>query len=319
VLSLKWEGIDWTKNRITVLSPKTEHHPNGAQRVIPLFPELVEPLKEVERTKPTGAMHVISRHRSRADVSDSWADSNLREPMLDILKRANIKPWPKLFQAMRASCETDLVRGGYQLKDVTAWMGHSHKVAEKHYLHTLEDEFDRAVKFGAKNGAKNAGETAPESNCPTQNSDASDFSSSKKTVRKAVLQTPAGDCTEKPRNAKSPQNTGSCKSLQLGATCTIGQVGLYAISVSPCKDGSLGHSKKTCAAKSAALSNKPVLPYDDQQALERIFTHWTALSPEAKSDIQRIVEAEIQINQTPRRDVCAPLSLSAGQPIEALH
>ena len=98
VLSLKWENIQWPQKRIIVPSPKTEHHPNGAQRIIPLFPELVEPLRDVERTKPAEAVYVISEHRSRADVSKSWANSNLREPMLDILRRAKIKPWAKLFR-----------------------------------------------------------------------------------------------------------------------------------------------------------------------------------------------------------------------------
>ena len=132
VLSLKWENVDWDRQRILVVSPKTERHPNGSQQLIPLFKELAEPLQDAWHERPDGAVYVISKHRSRADVSDSWADSNLREPMLDILKRAKIKPWPKLFHAMRAACETDLVRSGYQLKDVTAWMGHSYKIAEKH-------------------------------------------------------------------------------------------------------------------------------------------------------------------------------------------
>jgi len=38
VLSLKWEHIDWEKQRITVPSPKTAHHPGGSQRGIPFFP-----------------------------------------------------------------------------------------------------------------------------------------------------------------------------------------------------------------------------------------------------------------------------------------
>ena len=46
VLSLPWANIDWAGGRITVLSPKTEHHPGGGQRVIPMFPELVAPLRE---------------------------------------------------------------------------------------------------------------------------------------------------------------------------------------------------------------------------------------------------------------------------------
>ncbi len=44
VLSLKITGIDWDEERITVTSPKTEHHEGMDKRVIPLFPELKEEL-----------------------------------------------------------------------------------------------------------------------------------------------------------------------------------------------------------------------------------------------------------------------------------
>jgi len=168
---------------------------------------------------------VISKHRSRADVSESWADSNLREPMLDILKRAEIKPWPKLFHAMRASCETDLVKSGYQLKDVTVWMGHSYKVAETHYLRTQEEEFARAVKNGAKKPDNN--ESHINNNLKTQ--DTNNFPSTKKTVQKPGLQAAAGHCTTEPRNAKSPCFTGFCESVQHGAIDEIGQVGLLQL------------------------------------------------------------------------------------------
>ena len=39
-LSLRWGDIDWEHGRITVPSPKTEHHPGGSFRIIPLFPVL---------------------------------------------------------------------------------------------------------------------------------------------------------------------------------------------------------------------------------------------------------------------------------------
>jgi integrase len=39
-LSLEWTDVDWANDRMTVRSPKTEHHPNGATRLVPLFPEL---------------------------------------------------------------------------------------------------------------------------------------------------------------------------------------------------------------------------------------------------------------------------------------
>jgi len=42
-LQLRWEDADWARNRITIRSPKTEHHPGGESRQIPLFPEPASP------------------------------------------------------------------------------------------------------------------------------------------------------------------------------------------------------------------------------------------------------------------------------------
>jgi integrase len=50
--ALRWQDIDWKRQRIHVTSPKTEHHEGHESRDIPLFPELLKPLLEVqERTK----------------------------------------------------------------------------------------------------------------------------------------------------------------------------------------------------------------------------------------------------------------------------
>jgi integrase len=58
-LSLRWEDIDWEKRRILVTSPKTEHHPNGATRSMPLFPELAAILDTARTEAPEGAVYVV--------------------------------------------------------------------------------------------------------------------------------------------------------------------------------------------------------------------------------------------------------------------
>ena len=45
-LALRWGDVDWERGRMTVRSPKTEHHEGKAERVIPLFPELRPYLEE---------------------------------------------------------------------------------------------------------------------------------------------------------------------------------------------------------------------------------------------------------------------------------
>lgn len=154
ILLLQWNDIHWERNEIVVTSPKTEHHQSGASRTIPLFKELYEPLKTAWTARREGKRHVISTHRGQADNPEAfgktgWACCNLGKPFKDILRGAGIPVWPKPFHAMRASCETDLIKAGYQIKEVAGWMGHSPEIAVKHYLRHCKESFDRAVSHGA--------------------------------------------------------------------------------------------------------------------------------------------------------------------------
>jgi integrase len=45
-VALKWGHVDWERERITVPSPKTEHHDGHESRIMPLFPELRPFLEE---------------------------------------------------------------------------------------------------------------------------------------------------------------------------------------------------------------------------------------------------------------------------------
>ncbi len=144
VLSLKWTDINWAEKTIRITSPKTAHHEGGQYRLIPFFPELVTPLLEAQEFVPTGSVYVISRHRSQAESPKGWRNTNLRSDFLDIIWRAKVKEWPKLFHALRGSCETELVER-FPIQTVTKWLGNSPKVALKHYLRVLPEHFKKAV------------------------------------------------------------------------------------------------------------------------------------------------------------------------------
>jgi integrase len=60
-LALRWDAIDWERDRMTVTSPKTEHNEGGERRVVPIFPELLPFLLEASEGAPEGAEYVISR------------------------------------------------------------------------------------------------------------------------------------------------------------------------------------------------------------------------------------------------------------------
>jgi site-specific recombinase XerC len=59
VLSLKWEHVNFETGRMTVPSPKTEHHSGKAYRTVPLFPELRPYLDEVFELAEEGAVYVV--------------------------------------------------------------------------------------------------------------------------------------------------------------------------------------------------------------------------------------------------------------------
>ena len=57
---------------------------------------------------------------------------------------AGVPAWPRLFQNLRASRETELANE-YPIHVVTDWCGNSPAVAQPHYLQTLEQHFEKAV------------------------------------------------------------------------------------------------------------------------------------------------------------------------------
>jgi integrase len=181
-LALKWGDVDVEKNRIRVTSPKTEHHPGQAERWIPLFPELRPLLAEVfERAEP-GSEYVIAKYR---DVK-----KNFRTRFLRIIRRAGLTPWPKPFHNLRASRETELA-AVYPLHVVTAWLGNSALIAQKHYLKVRDEDFERAAQ-----------ESAAKSAAPA--------------LQKALQQPAATERNPSQDNQKSPEKPGFLREL---ATC----------------------------------------------------------------------------------------------------
>ena len=136
-LALRWADVDWERSRLTVHSSKTEHHPGGESRLVPLFPELVPHLREVFEWAEPGGEYVITRYRHPS--------ANLRTQLNRIIKRAGLKAWPKLFQNLRSTRQTELEED-FPTHVVCAWMGNSRPVAMKHYLQVTDEHFERAAR-----------------------------------------------------------------------------------------------------------------------------------------------------------------------------
>jgi integrase len=151
VLSLRWEGVNWEKGRMTVISPKTAHHPGKGSRVVPIFPELRPYLDEAWSMAEEGQEHVVPRHQDPSFARHGWRNCNLRPAFQKIIQRAGLTPWPRLFQNLRASRETELA-SKYPVHVVTAWLGNTPAIAMKHYLQVTDDDFDKAAG-AAESGA----------------------------------------------------------------------------------------------------------------------------------------------------------------------
>jgi hypothetical protein len=62
---------------------------------------------------------------------------------MTIIERAGLKPWPRLFNAMRASRATELI-AEYPAAVCTSWLGHTQAVAESHYHMVRDSDFEHA-------------------------------------------------------------------------------------------------------------------------------------------------------------------------------
>jgi len=139
--SLTWDAINWEKGGLTVLAKKTEHHgADHAVRIVPICPELRVILADAFEQAEPGAILVVP--------SAARASVNFRTHLERIITKAGHKPWPRLLQNLRASCETDWVER-YPAHVVAPWLGHSPKVAAQHYLMSREHHFEHVVSGGA--------------------------------------------------------------------------------------------------------------------------------------------------------------------------
>ena len=158
VLTLTWDDIHWAEDRMTVHSPKTERHPGQGSRLVPLFPKLLLHLREVYEQADDGAVYVITRYRH--------TNQNLSTKLRRILHKAALTPWPKLYQNLRSTRQTELVDAGWPVHKVCAWFGNSPAVAFEHYFQPPTDEdFRKAAQNPAQylhvsSGTERKAETA---------------------------------------------------------------------------------------------------------------------------------------------------------------
>lgn len=143
IQGLKWEHILWDEKRFRIFSPKLENDAAGGWRECPLFPEVELALREWHMEAPPGESMFPSTDKS----------SNLRTTFCKIIRKAGYTPWPKLFVNLRSSRATELAQlvPGYVC---VKWLGHSERVANKHYRTVLDSHYEIALQPALQLGGK---------------------------------------------------------------------------------------------------------------------------------------------------------------------
>ncbi len=183
-LALTWADVDWERSRMRVTCVKTAHHDGKAERWVPLFPELRPYLEAAWEGCEPGTEWVITRYRD--------ASQNLRTTLEKIIRRAGLQPWPKLWQNLRSTRQTELAES-FPAHVVCNWIGNSQAVANEHYLQVTDDHFEKATRKQAQSGA---------------------------------VSTSSGSQTTNPVNEQTPVLPGLATSCDYWPICPVGDEGL---------------------------------------------------------------------------------------------
>jgi len=129
-LGLTWLAVDWDKRIITVTASKT-----GQTRRVPMDPELYRIMLSAFDAAETGESLVIpARYLCRT------SNSTLHRTFKRIIGKAQLKPWPDLFQTLRRNAAQDFRQMFRDPWVVTSIMGHSEAVERKYYLGEVSEE-----------------------------------------------------------------------------------------------------------------------------------------------------------------------------------
>ncbi len=173
--SLTWGDVLWDKGRFRVRATKTAHMEGREIRFVPIGPVLSYLEDAFQAALPLGKQSIPAE--TPVITRFSPTNVNLHKPFLPIIKRAGLKPWPKLIQNLRASCETEWLDSGMPAHVVANWIGHSVKVQNDNYAQVDDHHFelfnDMQAEKVAHQVAQNAREQkkTQEKQCATKRAD----------------------------------------------------------------------------------------------------------------------------------------------------
>jgi integrase len=144
IRELKLTDVNWSQNTILLQSPKTACK-GKPDRLVPIFKELNELLlQQCSKVVEDGGEYVFPELRKHTNTATTAAK---------MVRAAGFESWPKFWNSLRASRETDLM-DSHGLRLACAWIGNTPAVAIKHYaLMRKSDYIDAGRKSDAKSDA----------------------------------------------------------------------------------------------------------------------------------------------------------------------
>ena len=256
VLAICWDDVDWEGQRIQVKASKTEHHVGKGYRFVPIFPELREYLEAAldelledfdPKAERLSEQPLITRYRD--------TNSNLRTQLKRIIAKAGLQPWPKLFQNLRSTRQTEL-EAEFPLHVVCCWLGNSEKVARRHYLQVTDEHFAKAV--------------------------------GKKALQNPVQQVSEMGCTAPNNAAREIENVEKDDPSSVFPTLQVAEAGLETIDLSSWINNNFGQCTLRDDAESGALGTDSLQICSD---LARVIRAWSSLPIAIRAKILQIVDS----------------------------
>lgn len=277
---LRWGDVNWERGRLHVRSPKTAGHEGHAARFVPIAPELRPVLQRLFDDAEPGTEAVLPRLRD--------PKVNLRTTFTKIITRAGVKPWPRLFHNMRASCATDWCER-FPGHVVASWLGHSPLIAAKHYLQVRDSHFDAAAGNSGSDAKSDAHPDEKATQNPTQHTSASGGTHGRKSQETPCF------AVVSPADARSVQaaaNENNGPDWNRTSPDSIGNTEISA--PGDAKSGALrgdsGSATPPASGGAAVSAPIPPAPPTDPD-LAAILTAWPSLPPAIRAAVRAFVDA----------------------------
>ena len=121
VLGLKWEDIDFTRERVTFRDTK-----NGENRIIPLSPTVLHCLQDERKKRLTPSEYIFPSQDGKkpADIRSAWENA---------VKEANLKDI--CFHSLRHTAASHLGMSGASTLEIAEILGHKTLAMVKRYSH----------------------------------------------------------------------------------------------------------------------------------------------------------------------------------------